>query len=430
MLESQTQSLQETLSARERDIVTLTSELDSLRMLDNALTSENATLLERLYLFDESLTNANDGIVRLQEELAASVQEKSALEATLAQRVTQVEEMRLGRGQQFSPHTAALVEMPEMAEASLTPTTTGRRSAEMEELTTTVLLRTEVVRLQRELAMARVTSSDVDPDQALAALRKNEQVLAEANAQIASLRSSLSVMSAVSAELALGLDKRNKEYDRLLSRVSDAPPSEMETAAGVESLALASSVDVDSLQYEIEIMKANLEIALNQKADLEAQLDQRAVALDYLNSELEQLRADFEAATTARMNVEEQLQARGEDEDARVQLAALQGTIAEMQASNAEVEDRLKQAEERYATLNEQSLALRAQLQELVGEEAAGAEETDEHGHKFVSLSALAAGVAAAKNAITNRDASLDEANARSPRYRSIWRRLLLPRLI
>ena len=385
-LEAQTLSLQETLGARERDIVTLTSELDSLRMVDNALTSENATLLERLYLFDQSLTSANDSVVRLQEELAAAVQEKSVFEATLAQGIVQAETMGFGRGEQTPTPAAALVTAPDIAGARLIAS--ERRSAEVEELTTTVLLRTEVARLQRELAVAQASvGGNESPEQALAALRKSEQSLAEANAQIASLRSSLSVLSAVSAELAMGLDKRNKEYDRLLSRVSGIPLSELDTEVDVETLAQASSVDVDGLQYEIEIMKANLEIALNQKADLEAQLDQRAAALDYLNSELEQSRADFEAATTARINVEEQLQARTENQ-------AWEETQARLAALQAEIEP------------------LKVQMQELVGEEAVNVEETDEHGHKIVSLSALAASVAGVKNLIANRDAALDEANA------------------
>lgn len=157
--------------------------------------------------------------------------------------------------------------------------------------------------------------------------RPVSEILAKANpAEMPAMRASLSFLTSAGAELATALARRNQEYDELLAIVSALPPEWIDAAKTGDRLP-----DFGSLRAELELAKDE-RIDLNgqlverdrQIAALQEQLTTAQVApqaappaepaastadLDQLNAELEQMRSDLEQAALARAQAEDDLKA-------------------------------------------------------------------------------------------------------------------------
>jgi chromosome segregation ATPase len=172
---------------------------------------------------------------------------------------------------------------------------------------------------------------------------QEERDLDRANLDIKSMRSSLSMLTSASSQLAATLEKRNQEYDALLARQAEfnrrleALQTELNLASaertdlkGQVNERNAQQIEIqgrlDRLQSDFEAAAADKTALETQLADVQGELERRAADLDSLTASQAELTAQLEGMTAARLAAEEKLRT------SQIQLADLESQLAALES--------------------------------------------------------------------------------------------------
>lgn len=206
-------------------------------------------------------------------------------------------------------------------------------------------------------AAAGGTSTEADP---LARLREEIDALAaktripssswtgdltqdEAKAQISSLRYNVSLLSEVSAQLAVALNERTHQYETLVSQVAGGV---LTPTRGPEIP--APTPELINPMAEVETLKAA-------NTELEAQLEQRSMGLDDLKVQLEAALAERDALDADKASLE--MQVGGQESqiiDLEIQVSALMGDLEAYEHAKADFEAQAADFNQEIADLTEQ----------------------------------------------------------------------------
>ncbi|MBE2234442.1 MAG: hypothetical protein IAE85_13200 [Anaerolinea sp.] len=256
--------------------------------------------------------------------------------------------------------------------------------------------------------------------------RAVSEILAKANpAEMPAMRASLSFLTSAGAELATVLAKRNQEYDELAAIVATLPPEWIEAARTGGSLP-----DFGSLRAELELAK-------NERIDLNGQLVERDRQISALQEQLlagqaaapEETRsveaaAEAEAAAAAETAAAADAaaaQAAEATAQFEAQLDALRGELDKVALARAQAEEQLRASDAEFVDMENRLVDLRDELAAALPEEAQAelpAASTDEpaqdaHQRRGVRLAALAAAVSALIDRRRQDEDALLAANAR-----------------
>jgi len=251
--------------------------------------------------------------------------------------------------------------------------------------------------------------------------RAVSEILAKANpAEMPAMRASLSFLTSAGAELATVLAKRNQEYDELAAIVATLPPEWIEAARTGGSLP-----DFGSLRAELELAK-------NERIDLNGQLVERDRQISALQEQLlagqaaapeETRSAEAAAAAAAEAAAAEAAAAQAAEAAAQfeAQLDALRGELDKVALARAQAEEQLRASDAEFVDMENRLVDLRDELAAALPEEAQAelpAASTDEpaqdaHQRRGMRLAALAAAVSALIDRRRQDEDALLAANAR-----------------
>ena len=111
---------------------------------------------------------------------------------------------------------------------------------------------------------------------------EGERELDRANLNMKGMRSSLSMLTAASAQLATALEKRNQEYDTLLARQ-------------------------DEFNRRLEAVQTELNLASAEASNFKEQVNERNAHLIEIQGRLDHLQAELEAVAASKAALETQL---------------------------------------------------------------------------------------------------------------------------
>jgi len=234
--------------------------------------------------------------------------------------------------------------------------------------------------------------------------RAVSEILAKANpADLPAMRASLSFLTSAGAELATVLARRNQEYDELTAIIATLPPEWIEAARTGGSLP-----DFGSLRAELELAK-------NERIDLNGQLVERDRQISALQEQLlagqaaapEETPSDAAAAEAA-AQIEAQLDAlRGELDKAALARAQAEESLRASDAEFTDMENRLVDLRDELAA------ALPEEIQTTLPTVSADEPAQDVHQRRGMRLAALAAAVSALIERRRQDEEALLAANAR-----------------
>ena len=145
----------------------------------------------------------------------------------------------------------------------------------------------------------------LQPESVGAEARSVSEILAKSNpAGIPAMRTSLSFLTSAGAELATALEKREQELEELRAIITALPPEWVEAAKAGTSLP------------DVGALRAELQLAKDERDDLQAMLVERNVEAQALQDQITQLEAQPDSNTEAEL---EQLKAQ----DVQVQTCLL-----------------------------------------------------------------------------------------------------------
>lgn len=234
--------------------------------------------------------------------------------------------------------------------------------------------------------------------------RAVSEILAKANpADLPAMRASLSFLTSAGAELATVLARRNQEYDELTAIIATLPPEWIEAARTGGSLP-----DFGSLRAELELAK-------NERIDLNGQLVERDRQISALQEQIlagqaaapEETPSDAAAAEAA-AQIEAQLDAlRGELDKAALARAQAEESLRASDAEFTDMENRLVDLRDELAA------ALPEEIQTTLPTVSADEPAQDVHQRRGMRLAALAAAVSALIERRRQDEDALLAANAR-----------------
>ena len=184
-----------------------------------------------------------------------------------------------------------------------------------------------------------------------------ERDLDRANLNIKSMRSSLSMLTAASAQMAAALEKRNQEYDTLLARQ-------------------------DEFNRRLEALQTELNLASAERSNFKEQVSERNAQLIDIQGRLDRLQAELEAVAASKTALETQLaEVQGELKRRTAELNDLTARQTEMMAqfrsewaemtarlegeavAKSAAENELRASQAQLADLGDQLAALESDLQ-------------------------------------------------------------------
>ncbi len=237
--------------------------------------------------------------------------------------------------------------------------------------------------------------------------RAVSEILAKANpADLPAMRASLSFLTSAGAELATVLARRNQEYDELAAIIATLPPEWIEAARTGGSLP-----DFGSLRAELELAK-------NERIDLNGQLVERDRQISALQ---EQLLAGQAAAPAPAEEAPSDAAAAEAAAQIEAQLDALRGELDKAALARAQAEESLRASDAEFTDMENRLVDLRDELAAALPEEiqttlpAVSADEPaqDVHQRRGMRLAALAAAVSALIERRRQDEEALLAANAR-----------------
>jgi predicted flap endonuclease-1-like 5' DNA nuclease len=225
-------------------------------------------------------------------------------------------------------------------------------------------------------------------------------ILARANpAEMPAMRASLSFLTSAGAEMANALAKRNQEYDELKAIIAVLPPEWIDAARTGTSLP-----DFGSLRAELELAK-------DERIDLNGQLVERDRLISALQAQLSQApAAPDEAASQASAAEVDQLNA---------QVDALRGELETAALARVQAEDGLRASEAELGDFENRLVGLRDELAAALPEEVqaqlppapVNGQAQDTRQRRAARLGALAAAISALIDRNRQNDEGLQAAN-------------------
>ncbi len=227
-------------------------------------------------------------------------------------------------------------------------------------------------------------------------------ILARANpAEMPAMRASLSFLTSAGAEMANALAKRNQEYDELKAIIATLPPEWIDAARTGTSLP-----DFGSLRAELELAK-------DERIDLNGQLVERDRLISALQAQLSQTPAPPDEASSQASAAEvDQLNA---------QVDALRGELETAALARVQAEDSLRASEAELGDFENRLAGLRDELAAALPEEPqaelpaapVNGQTQDPRQRRAARLGALAAAISALIDRNRQNDEGLQAANTR-----------------
>ena len=227
-------------------------------------------------------------------------------------------------------------------------------------------------------------------------------ILARANpAEMPAMRASLSFLTSAGAEMANALAKRNQEYDELKAIIAALPPEWINAARTGTSLP-----DFGSLRAELELAK-------DERIDLNGQLVERDRLISALQAQLSQTPAPLDEAPSQASAAElDQLNA---------QVDALRGELETAALARVQAEDDLRASEAELGDFENRLVGLRDELAAALPEESqtqlpaapVNGQAQDTRQRRAARLGALAAAISALIDRNRQNDEGLQAANTR-----------------
>ncbi len=465
--EEQIESIQTTLRRREQDLISVRNQLDRKSDDLQGLQSNHAALAANLETTQAELDAATLALEETQAAFSDAVTDRTILEAERAENASELSALRAASADAYSKLTTA-EESHATAETALVTATEELTAAaaavaiaeaalidKQEEVdmlaAKTQLLEETILGLETALAdqlasqvpeaiSGEVESFDDDFDEdepslttrmAMTlqedekfedALWQRELDLIEARDEINYLRASLSALTAISAELAGNIDKRNQDYSEMIAQLADfltdegdeenlalltgeatetGEPAETEALQTQRLVTLSDAALQDELAGEkpalsfdelrrltlqLEAYKRDtaryqheLEAALTAKAALETEFLSREEELDKISQQMAGLEARLESVNGDLESMNVEFTKRNQDlRAARNEVAAMGPELNEaverrnaLEADAAQREADLTDLQQEYAALQTEKSALENSLSERVDELAA-----------------------------------------------------------
>ncbi|GIV71745.1 MULTISPECIES: helix-hairpin-helix domain-containing protein [Caldilinea] len=379
---------------------------ENLATLDE-MAEERRSLVQQLKAAGAELSNARAEIEQLRAALGrerdAHLLLKTELthtrgafsttrQALTAQQVASLNRMGTDDIPKGREEKAALAEQPEESEPD-------KRLAALEQ--EVALARAAAARLAEkealvsaELFLRQRAYRDIlagGEDAILAALAARDRALADAQAQLDSLRRDLGMFTAAGAQLAAALEKRNSEYTALLNRIAaEETARHLETALTTEmqpaeealtpadgldlSEALAArTAELDDLRSEYERLKMALEQTLADREALQQALEARVAEVGSLNDQVAAMHTELQALIAEKDALSLQLQTRVDSiaaahAKAEAELAALRQTYDALAQARDGLEAQLAACHNEVTALQNRVEALQGRLQHATKE--------------------------------------------------------------
>ncbi len=164
----------------------------------------------------------------------------------------------------------------------------------------------------------------LQPESVGAEARSVSEILAKSNpAGIPAMRTSLSFLTSAGAELATALEKREQELAELRAIITALPPEWVEAAKAGTSLP------------DVGALRAELQLAKDERDDLQAMLVERNVEAQALQDQIAQLEAQPDSNAEAELEQlkAQDVQVQTDLSDRTAELEGLNARVAELQAS-------------------------------------------------------------------------------------------------
>ena len=164
----------------------------------------------------------------------------------------------------------------------------------------------------------------LQPESVGAEARSVSEILAKSNpAGIPAMRTSLSFLTSAGAELATALEKREQELAELRAIITALPPEWVEAAKAGTSLP------------DVGALRAELQLAKDERDDLQAMLVERNVQAQALQDQIAQLEALPASGAEAELEQlkAQDVQVQADLSDRTAELEGLNARVAELQAS-------------------------------------------------------------------------------------------------
>ncbi|MCS6824976.1 MAG: hypothetical protein NZ553_00025 [Caldilinea sp.] len=324
---------------------------ENLATLDE-MAEERKALVQQLKVASRELAHAKETAERLRMALEKERDARLLLTTELvhtrgalsAVRQAAVVRRATRRGETASDDSAGAFEIEESAEEQKSTTALAERPQESD-------LSDRVVELEHQLALARAAADRLAEKEALvaaelflrrreyrdilaggedaitAALAARDRALANAQNELDYLRRDLSMLTAMGAQLAAALEKRNSEYVALRNRIASEETSRRLEAAllemqpseealspvdgpGLNEALAARTAELDELRSEYERLKTTFEQAFADREALQQALDARTAEVGGLNDQIAAIRAELQALLAERDALAQRLQTR------------------------------------------------------------------------------------------------------------------------
>ena len=208
----------------------------------------------------------------------------------------------------------------------------------------------------------------LQPESVGAEARSVSEILAKANpAGIPAMRTSLSFLTSAGAELATALEKREQELEELRAIITALPPEWVEAAKAGKSLP------------DVGALRAELQLAKDERDDLQTQLVERNAQAQALQDQITQLEALPAAGTDAELAQlkaqDAQVQADLSDRTAELEglnarVAELQTSLDQMSIARAGFENDLRDRDAELADIENQLASMASELSQVQPPEA------------------------------------------------------------
>ncbi len=444
-LDAATLALEETQAAYS-DAVTDRTILEAERAENaselSALRAASTDAYSKLTVAEESLATIEPALVAATEELAAAGAELAVAEAALVDKREEAEML------------AAKIQLLQETNLALETTLADQLTSQAPEA-----ISGEVEGLDDEFdgdepyLTARMAMTLQEDEKFEEALWQRELDLIEARDEINYLRASLSALTAISAELASNIDKRNQDYSEMIAQLADFLAGEgdeeslalltgdvSETSAPADTedmqvhrlVALSDAAlqeelagekpalsfdELRRLTLRLEAYKRDsaryqheLEAALAAKAALETEFLSREEELDKISQQMAGLEARLESVNDDLVGMNDAVTKRNQDlRDARNELAAMGPELneaverrQELEAEAAQREADLVDLQQEYAALQTEKSALEISLSERVEELTALRAQFDSQAEAMDAL----------QTSVTSAQTELDQALA------------------